>query len=217
MSQSICSSRSYVIDPKFSKSPYLSKPFGRTNDRSRRSGASAKATPDLIPAKDEKVAARGDVSVGSYRSVRSTRTTARRPYQQGFGLNDSARQKQALLLPRETTKLLRSFRQKVQSKGGQEQAAADGDDSSICTDDCASLDDRAVFVSINSCEKAREYVFSGPVFAELSLQEKRPGPNALPPLTVSSEPDDVSDLESLASKQPETRRRKKRTNRRRRR
>lgn len=213
MSQSICSSRS-LIDPKFAHSPYLSKPIGRcSKERRRRSGDSAKATPNLNPVKDnKKVAARGDASVGSYQSVRSVRTTkAHQPYQQAFGLNNSARQK--LLLPRETEKLLRSFRQKVQSNGDQQHASDDGDNSTICTDDCLSLDDRAVYVSINSCEKARESVFSGPVFAELSLREKKPGPNALPPLAVNSEPDDVSDLESLASKQHETRRERRKSRR----
>ena len=209
-----------MIDPKFAQSPYLSKPIGRcSNERRRRSGDSAKAAPNLNSVK--KVTASGDASVGSFRSVRSVRThKTHQPFQQTFGLNsNSARQKQALLLPRETEKLLRSFRQKVHQNGDapkdQQYAAVDGDSSTICTDDCASLDDRAVFVSINTCQKAMESVFSGPVFAELSLQDtdKKPGRTALPPLTVSSEPDDVSDLESLASKQPETRR-KRRTNRR---
>ena len=207
-----------MIDPKFAQSPYLSKPIGRcSSERRRRSGDSAKAAPSLKPAKGKKVSASSDASVGSFRSVRSVMT---HKTHQAFGLNsNSTRQKQALLLPRETEKLLRSFRQKVHQNGDapkdQQYAAVDGDSSTICTDDCASLDDRAVFVSINTCQKAMESVFSGPVFAELSLQDtdKKPGRTALPPLTVSSEPDDVSDLESLASKQPETRR-KRRTNRR---
>ncbi|KAL9190269.1 hypothetical protein ACHAXT_007480 [Thalassiosira profunda] len=220
MSHSVASSRvggrSRKIAPELSNSPYLAgvKPVGfgspgqKAKARRKRGGGGS----DAASVASQSIR-KSDASVSSFRSHRTHRSSFQSSSRHNASRMASMKQ---LLLPRETDKLLRGFRQKHKDLAkGQEEAREEVDDgcSTIASDDCASFDDKAVYLECRKDEDVAEALFSGPLFAELALQtcdRSVVGPKLhLPPIgTIADDGDgDVSDLESLQSNRQPIKRR----------
>ncbi len=125
-----------------------------------------------------------------------------------------------ILLPREIDKLCREFRQKIQHPilKTQVKEQVDDDNSTICSEFAASLDDKAVYLHFHRDNGLENALFpGGPLFAEMTYRnatkEKAKGPIIkLPPVRLihhDKTSGDVSDLDSLHSGPDQGRRRRR--------
>ena len=217
--------RKYNIAPELLASPYLSRPIGSFNHdekKKRRTGSPREErgkpkSPRLR--REERDYYASDVeSVVTRTSVKSYRTrgTYHRP-----SPNNSRRLTtiKNCLLPRELDKILRGFRQRHNNHPILKNQTArsrhksykndDDDDSTIASDSAESLDDEAVYLHCLKDEDVNHALFSGPLFAEITLRNARhkveiEGADqmlTLPPVVSNHDDksDEVSDLESQHS------------------
>jgi len=225
MSSSVASSRAgrnkkYNIAPEFVSSPYLSKPIGFDHDRPRRGGGS-RDRDRARPLRGHRAPRGADgnseaESLASFRTSRSTASYRTHATCRSRASRNTAQVRTAMknfLLPREMEKLLRGFRQKHGPRAGMtghagEDYPGDGDDdSTIASDFADSINDKAVYLQCRrEGKEALNSLFSGPIFAEISLREcdreTTDGPVLnLPPVGMIDRPKsgDVSELESLHS------------------
>jgi len=214
------SGKKYNIDPKYQKSPYLSRPFSPGSKQKR------KSTDKLLAVKrrnredgGESVATRDSfrtqLTTTTHRTSATTRTSGVRSHSNARNLPTKN-----LLLPREMDKLLKSFRQRhsdhpilkdQQSKVKQGNNSKDDDDNStIASSSAQSLDDMAVYKNCLQNKDVSEILFSGPVFSELTVRPSEridnygsmlSGGITLPPVMdgLTDQDDDVSDLGSCTS------------------
>ena len=199
------------IDPKYQKSPYLSRPFSPGSKQKRKSTGKLSVKRRNREDGGESVATRDSfrtqLTTTTHRTSATTRTS-------GVYSHSNARNlpTKNLLLPREMDKLLQAFRQRhsdhpilkdQQGKVKQMNNSKDDDDNStIASSSAQSLDDMAVY------KNCQPYIFSGPIFLELTVSERivdyRPmlsGGITLPPVMdgLTDQDDDVSDLGSCTS------------------
>eukprot|EP00578_Thalassiosira_sp_NH16_P017216 CAMPEP_0181108218 /NCGR_PEP_ID=MMETSP1071-20121207/17513_1 /TAXON_ID=35127 /ORGANISM="Thalassiosira sp., Strain NH16" /LENGTH=237 /DNA_ID=CAMNT_0023191807 /DNA_START=28 /DNA_END=741 /DNA_ORIENTATION=- len=222
MSNSVASSqvggnRKYNIAPEFLSSPYLSKPIGSFDHDKRRSGGSPRESSRRAKPTRRRRGDNDAESVTSFRTQRSvstyrTQQSLRRPSQNSARRNVSMKN---FLLPREMEKLLRGFRQKhsnhpmLRGRSGGGDIDDEDDNSTIASDFAESLDDKAVYLNCRKDQNVIDSLFSGPLFAEISLRNAGRGMSDGPVLTLppvgtidhdkNGASGDVSDLESVPS------------------
>mmetsp|Transcript_21403 Transcript_21403/g.44915 ORF Transcript_21403/g.44915 Transcript_21403/m.44915 type:complete len:233 (-) Transcript_21403:1818-2516(-) len=214
--------RKYNIAPELLASPYLSRPIGLVNSSDRKKKRNSNNGGELQKSKSDEINKDGDkkyssdmesiASKASFASCRARQSSYRQSTQ------ISAQRwitMKYLLLPRETEKVIRGFRQRHSSHPffNTPSATPNGncpdndDDSTIVSESAQSLDDEAVYLECIKNEKICSAVFSGPLFAEIVLRDSAKNvlceedlPNSLPPLVAPvKDKEDVSDLESLHS------------------
>ncbi|KAL7465765.1 hypothetical protein ACHAXS_006088 [Conticribra weissflogii] len=210
--------RKYNIAPELLASPYLSRPIGFVNScdkkKKRNSNNCGERRDETNHDSDKKYSSDVEsvVSKASFTSYRARETSYRR------STRNSAQRMitmKYLLLPRETERVIRGFRQRHSSHPflNNPSAAPNGncpdndDDSTIGSDSAQSLDDEAVYLECIKNEKVSSAMFSGPLFSEIALIDaakkvpiEEDLPNLLPPVVAPlKDREDVSDLESLHS------------------
>lgn len=213
--------RKYNIAPEFLTSPYLSKPIGFIDPEKHRQ-KSKESSQQSIKSTRRRTRTENDAeSVISFRTQRSS--TSQRSQQSYRSSRRSSvtthMTTKNILLPREIDKLCREFRQKHNLLlKTQIKEQVDDDNSTICSEFAASLDDKAVYLHCHRDHDVENALFpGGPLFAEMTYRsatkEKAKGPIIkLPPVRLihhDKTSGDVSDLDSLHSGPDQGRRRRR--------
>jgi hypothetical protein len=172
--------RKYRIDEKFAKSPYLSNPIGKAVDKRRRScNNSPRGERKTAKSPRRKHGDSSDVeSVLTRGSVRSYRTSQTSTYRSRMPRDNTSRMMNMknLLLPREVDKLLRGFRQKhsnhpiLTNRPSSGDNVREDDDSTIASDFALSISDEAVYKKCVEDDEFKEAIFSGDLFAAITMR-----------------------------------------------